>query len=192
MATQYQLVKRLVRYTDLRSKLMEVLVALKRSASTSSPVPATVVKTPNSAIDAYVEVGPMAVLLMEPAISIPAQAKIDRHAAGKLEIVRGKQRHAFPAPVQGGGDALRSIVYFAEHEIREGKTHERPNLAIVGRQGLIGEVVGPNTSVIQSIHAAHLHIATKLEAVPPAHPRDGIGDDEIVWGIAVAIRWPDG
>ena len=87
---------------------------------------------------------------------------------------------------------MRSIVYFAEHEIRESKTHVRPNLAIIGRQGLAGKVVGPNTSVVQSIHAAHLHIATKLEAVAPAHPRNGIGDNEIVWGIAVAIRWPNG
>src|SRR5260370_29944258 len=170
---------------------MEVWFELNKGDAIYCRPPAAIVSAPNSAIRANIEVGPVSVLLVEPAIGVPAQAQIQRHAAVDFEIIGGKQRHAFPAPIQGGGDALRSIVYFAEHEVGEGKAHGGPDRVVVRRQGLAREVIGPNASVVKSVHATHLRVAAELEAVPPAHPRNGIVDDEIVGGIALVNRRPN-
>src|SRR5205807_4190710 len=58
-------------------------------------------------------------------------------------------------------------------------------------QGLAGEVVSPIASVVQSVHATHLHVTAEFEAVPPAYPRYGVGEDEVIRGVAVVIRGPD-
>src|SRR5579864_3168682 len=82
-------------------------------------------------------------------------------------------------------------MYLAEHEIGEGETNERCNATVIGRKGLTGEVVSPYASFVHRVHAARLHIASKLEHVLSSHPREGVAKDEIVWSVAVVIRRPD-
>src|SRR5215469_12643 len=144
---------------------MIVLVLLKRSVAFLSPIPSAVVAAPNPSIGRDIEIGPLSVLLMEPAIHVPPQPQIERQTVVHLEIVRSKRGHSLPASISSRGHASRAIMHLSEHEVGKSKAHEGQYGGIVWREGLAPKVVGPHASVIQPVHATRLKIASKLKVV---------------------------
>src|SRR6266403_467016 len=171
----------LIRRSEVRSKVVEVLFALKRVAAV--PGEFQCAGLPGDRVEqSGAEIGPATVLLVIAAVEIPAQIEVQGQLACDLDVVLSVEREGFAPAVGVVGLTDRGLVHLAEQETGKAKSGG----TTVGAGGL--SRIKRNrwnaiVSVTVELHEAHFR--AEFPGVAAFHPGQVVADDARVTSVEI-------